>query len=360
MPDQSSKSNVLLAGAGIAVGLIIVSFYFTANSSDEQGADNITVIESVADKSIPIPDIQQTELPEYEKIASNDAEFEALKANYIEKIISEFGSVISDIAVQVSLKDFMDSLVSTYPDRGAELFEAVIRGAFPELADQIMHVIATMRLYDEWLLDNMLALNDMNLLEQRGELWKKREELFGEDAKKIWSEELTAAEDRREVLQKTVALLDQSFDTTMNERIFILQTAYNEQYDETIENVVFDSKGVLSQVLFGFDAVQKELEALSNEDRQEEINQIRRKMGFDEESIAQLAKKDQKRHRRWENGYKYSDARKELAVNLSGAELDDAVQALQVKFFKHEAPTIAKEERDGMMRFDLPRMYGLN
>jgi len=360
MPDKSSKSNLLLAGAGIAVGLIVLSFYYTSNTSDEQSTERTTAIPHVTENTIPIPDLQQNERPETEELASSDAEFEALKNTYIEKIISQFGSVIGDVAVQVSLKDFMDSLMKTYPDRGAELFEAVIRGAFPELADQILQVIATMRIYDEWLLDNMLTLNDMDLLTQRGELWKKREALFGEDAKKIWSEELTAQEDRRAVLQKTVLLLDQSFDTTMNERIFILQTAYNEQYDETVENVVFDSKGVLAQVLFGFDAVQKDLESLSNEDRQAEIDQIRRTMGFEEESIVMLAKKDQQRHKRWENGYQYTAAREELAANLSGDEYDEALQALQVKYFKHEAPTIAREEQDDFYRFQRPRVYGRN
>ena len=358
MSGKSSKSNMLLAGAGIAIGLIVLSFYYTSNSGDDQVSENVgTQPEIVTKENIPKPELS---LPKTEKLAANDAEFEALKASYIQKIIAEYGTVIEDIAVQVSLKEFMDSLMRSYPERGVALFEAVIRGAFPELADAIMQAIATMRVYDEWLLDNMLSLNDMNLLQQRGELWKKREELFGDDAKKIWSEELTAVEDRREVLQKTVSLLDQSHDTTMNERIFILQTAYDEQYGETVENAVFDSKGVLSQVLFGFESVQSELKAMSNEDRQDEIDTIRRTMGFDEESIADLSKRDQKRERRWQNGYKYVDERAVLAETMSGAEFEAGVKALQVKYFKHEAPTIAREEQDDFYRFARPRVYGRN
>jgi len=217
-----------------------------------------------------------------------------------------------------------------------------------------------MVIYEDWLLENVLTLNDMPPLEYNGELWKKRRELFGDDANKIWSSEITAQEERREVLQKTVAMLDQAHDTTMYERIYILQSSYDEQYSETIENAVFDSKGVLAQTLFGFDSVQKELAVMSSEQRQEEIDTIRRTIGFGEDQIEYLAKQDQVKDKRWLNGYSYMEARQSLLEELSGEELDSALTELREKHFQHEAPTIAREETDEFFRYSRARIYGRN
>jgi len=363
MAEKSSNFNMLLAGASITIGLVFLFLYLSSDASIQStnakssiSAPKTNIVES----NIPIPQIKLTKLPKADKIATEESEFEALKRDLIKKLRNEYGSVIKNIVIQVSLKDFLDGLLKAYPERGRALFESVIRGAFPELAEKILIAVATMVEYDQWLLDNILTLNDMNLLAQKGELWKKREELFGEDAKKIWSEELTAEEDRRVELQKTVSLLDQAYDTTMNERIFILQTAYNEQYDETVENAVLGSTGVLSQVLFSFDSVQRELKQLSNDERQVQIDSIRRTMGFDEITIAELSERDQHLEKRWQNGYNYKAERKEVATNLSGAEFDEALYELQVKYFKHEAPTIAREEMDDFWRFDRSRIYGRN
>jgi hypothetical protein len=217
-----------------------------------------------------------------------------------------------------------------------------------------------MAIYDDWLLDNMLNLNEMNELEYSGTLWQKREALFGEDAKKIWSSEITAKEERRKALQTTVAMLDQAYDTTMDERIYILQSAFDEQYSESIENVVFDSRGVLAQVMFSFDSVQKELEKLPNDERQEQIDSIRRSMGYEEEQIDYLSGLDQKREVRWQNGYRYLEEKQMLSESFSGDEFTRELKTLREKHFKHEAATIEREERDEYFRFKRPRVYGRN
>jgi len=359
---KSIKSNLVLAGAGILLGAVILSYY----NSNALGLDNLQPTLSITSNdnsdinTVTIPDLKHLTLPKAEHVAQIYDEFEALKLDLTDKIKQQYSSTIKNIAVQVSLKEFLYDLKKSYPVRGRELFEAIIKGAFPEFAEDIFRAVDTMAMYDEWLLDNALDLNEMNVFEHNGELWKKRKELFGDDANKIWSSELTAQEERRKALHKTVAMLDQAYDTTMNERVYILQSAYEEQYSESVENVVFDSNGVLAQVLFGFDSVQKELAGLSNEERQYQIDTVRRTIGFDEQSVAYLAEQDQIKDKRWQNGYKYMASRQGLLDELSGEELDIALSELREKHFKHEAPTIAREETDEFFRYSRPRVYGRN
>jgi len=357
---QSIKSNLVLAGSGILLGVVVL-FYFNSyvSHSDKAGATT-SIIPGKISEAIVVPDLSHISLPKAEPIAQVATEFEALKLDLIDKIRQQYSSTIENIAVQVSLKAFLVDLIKQYPERGRALFEAVILAAFPDIADDIFQAVNTMAIYDEWLLDNVLALNDMPPLEYNGELWKKRRELFGDDANRIWSSEITAQEERRKALHKTVAMLDQAYDTTMNERVYILQSAYEEQYSETVENVVFDSNGVLAQVLFGFDSVQKELAAMSNEERQTQIDTVRRTIGFDEQQIEYYAEQDQIKDKRWLNGYSYMEARQSLFDSLSGEELELELNALREEHFKHEAPTISREERDDYFRFKRPRVYGRN
>ena len=363
MKAKSTK-NVWPITLGV-VSVAALTTFFYLNSPLSNGTNNH---EARSITNTPLHSVDNVIMPEKETLhtaviveqSSEVDTFEALKKDLIKKILWEYEAVIGDIAVQVSLKDFLADLIQSYPVKGRTLFEEVIRGAFPELADDILKAVALMKVYDEWLLDNILALNDMNLLQHKGKLWKKREDLFGENAKKIWSEEITAEEDRRIAVQNTAELLDQAFDTTMNERIYILQSAFDEQYSETVENAVLDTRGVLAQTLFGFDSVQKELAVLSEDERQEQIDTIRRTIGFDEDQIVYLSEQDKVKESRWKNGYAYMEQRKILSDNLTGESFEEALAELRSEHFQHEAPTIAREEKDELFRYERPRIYGRN
>lgn len=356
---QSIKSSLILSGMGILLGaasLFYYDFFSHAPSSILNSAPHLSTTEY--SQNSPLLNVAENQ-PE-ENPTPQVEEFERLVLNFIQNIRQQYADSIHNVAVQVQLKEFLDELLKIYPQQGRALFENVIQGAFPDIAKAIVKAVDTMVLYDDWLLDNILDLNDMTPLKYNGALWEKRRELFGNNANKIWSSEITAQEERVEVLQRTVALLDQAHDTTMYERIYILQSSYEEQYSDTIENAVFDSKGVLAQTLFGFDSVQKELSGMSNDARQTEIDTIRRTIGFDEHQILYLAEQDQMKDLRWQNGASYMDARQILRDELSDKELEMALEHLREKHFKHEAPTIAREEANDFFRYTRPRIYGRN
>lgn len=316
--------------------------------------------ESVEEGRASVSDIKSQKSLVTSKITTIEVDFETLKSKWVQKLKAKYGHIIQDIVIQVQLKSDSNELLKLYPYQGRSLFGSIIESAFPKFSVQVLKAVANIIKYDQWLLDNTLIINDMDLVQQNAELWKKREALFGEDAKRIWSDSISFEEERRITLEKAVGLLDSSYDTNMNERIAILQTAFKAQYDESVDWTTFDSTGILSKMLFGFDSVQQELDGLSNEQRQIEIDSIRRSIGFDESSINTKSQLDQKRERRWQKGYLYMTERQELKANLSDDEFDVVLYALQTRYFKHEAPTIAKEERNGFMRFEIPRVYGLN
>jgi len=288
-----------------------------------------------------------------------ELERESFKRDIIKKLLAEYRDVISSVVAQVSLMDLRAFVIDSFPEDGLALFEEIIRAAFPELADDILASIALMDQYDQWLLDNMLALNDMYPLEKNGRVWEKRTELFGEHAREIWSDELSAAEERQENMQKTLSLLNKADDTDINERLFMLKSAMEENYDDTMESLVF-GQGLLSKVFFGLESVQKDLHAMEPEARQEQINSVRRNLGFTEEQIAKAEQVDQAKDKRWQNGYQYMAEKQALISSYHGDDLESEIDKLREKYFKHEALTIRLEEGDEFFRFKRPRLYGRN
>lgn len=288
-------------------------------------------------------------------------ELDELVSELVRRMQSQFADSIPHIATQVSLKTFRDDLKRAYPDHGAELFLRVLKTAFPEWVDKVLKAIALMDLYDEWLQGMLLSLNDMNPLQQQGTLWEKRRELFGEAATQIWQEEISAEQERQLTMNRTMEMLDRSYDTQMQERLYILQKTFEESYADKLQNMVVEPKGVLAQVFFGFDAVQKELSAMPAEARQAQINEIRKSMGFSEEQIKAQEASDQEREARWQTGYAYMAARKEAEAQFSGEELSLELDRVREKFFAHEATTIKREEEDlAFFRYTRPRVYGRN
>jgi len=356
---MSPKSTFSMIGMGLALALIAGSFTYTSYVQEKNTVNNLSSKET-GEKAEPISDINSQEVLINSKVVTVEANIEAIKSKWVQRLKQKYGHMIHDIVTQVQLKSDSNELLKMFPLQGRALFGSIVDDAFPKLSVQVLKAVASMLKYDRWLLENTLIINDMDLVQQNTELWKKREALFGEDAKRIWSNKISLEEEQRITLENAVGLLDSSYDTNMNERITILQTAFKAQYDESVDWDAFDTTGILSKMLFGLDSVQKELAALSNEKRQIEINSIRRSIGFNEVSINNKSHLDQKRERRWQKGYLYMAERNEFKVNLSEDEFADALYKLQTKYFRHEAPTIAKEELSGIMRFDVPRVYGLN
>lgn len=299
--------------------------------------------------------------PNKSEQAETMSEIDLMVEELADRMKKQFADNIHQIAIQLSLKNLRDDLNRSYHEQGNEIFVRILNKAFPEWVSAILKALALMDEYEDWLQGILVSLNDMNLLEQQGVLWAKRRELFGDAATQVWQEEISAEQERQATMNRTMELLDRSYDTQMQERIYILQSTFQESYADRIQNMLIDPKGVLSQVFFGFDAVQKDLKALSPEERQAQINDIRKTMGFSDEQVKAQAESDQLREKRWQNGYAYMEARKLAESQFSGDQLTQEMDKLREKFFAHEANTIKKEEEEmGFDRYARPHRYGLN
>ena len=97
------------------------------------------------------------------------------------------------------------------------------------------------------------------------------------------------------------------------------------------------------------------------EARQETINKMRLQLGFPEDRIGALAEQDKVSNEMWETGYAYMAERHQLIASYKGEDLETELDLLRLKHFDdRHAYSIKQEEALGMMRYERPRVYGLN
>ena len=279
----------------------------------------------------------------------------------VEQLKGERGREIESLAFQVSLKDLKQDLVKQYGvEQGALLFEQIIREALPEHATAILANVDLIQEYDRWLVENFISLGELAPADQQLELWKKRRELFGDAAEEIWDDEQNIIEERRVAVNTALSVLDTAYDMPMEDKASFLKNTYDGNYLGTLEDLVSDSRSLLSQVFFGLDSVQEELAAMDDEQRQSKMAEMRKTFGFDDAAVEEMAALDQKLDARWDNGLAYMTERASLKTD-DPIEREQQIDALRQKYFAEESTTIKREEEDlGLFRYDRPRVFGRN
>jgi hypothetical protein len=217
-----------------------------------------------------------------------------------------------------------------------------------------------MEKYLLWEKENQVRLAKMDYLQRERLLWEKRQEFFGDDAGNIWSEEVIEREQRKEKVKQTIALLNDAYETSIDDKLEDYQEALEAAYGKSPESYILQNKDLLSKVFFGLNSVQDELSQMDEEQRQEALKSLRRKLGYSEAQLEQLEKIDDKRNKRWKNGLAYMNERDMLAQTTQGSELENKLKLLREKYFKHEAKTIELEEKSDFYRYARTRVYGRN
>ena len=240
------------------------------------------------------------------------------------------------------------------------MFYAILKRAFPDYADEIMATLDKLDKYNSWFADNKKMLMGMNAGERSAALWQERMGLFGDDAAKIWSGDVLASEARKEKVKETLVILNKSDNTSIDRKVEMYQGALQNAYKDTPEEFILGQNHLMVTVFFSIDSVQDELKKMTPEQRQWEMDNIRRKMGFPEEQIAEMEKRDADRDLRWGKGLNYMQERDVVTKELKGAEREERLKALREQYFQDEAKTIELEEKDNFFRFKRPRVYGRN
>ena len=288
-----------------------------------------------------------------------NASTDTFNTQLAQELVTKYGDKISHLTVQANLFKVRNFVVGRYPEDGKTRFNDIIYLAFPSQAESIINIIKLMDQYTQWLAENYTQLNDMSPLERDGYLWKKRRELFGSDADIIWSDERELLANKQRNVQQEIHRLGLANDLSTDEKLYQLTTTLSENYGETTQDLVIDP-GMVAAVFFNFDSVQQTLKSLSAEERQAEINRVRKQLGYNETQIEQAQKKDEIRNQRWEKGLTYMAERQQLVDTLDEPALETALAKLRVTHFQKEAYTIEKEEVSGFYRYARPRLYGRN
>jgi hypothetical protein len=283
---------------------------------------------------------------------------------FIDRMVREFkkyyGNTISEKATQAGIIGIREFVVGTHPSNGRSVFYTILKRAFPAYADEIMDTLAKLDEYNRWLAENKDLLLKMSASERSAALWKKRRELFGDDADKIWKGDMLATDARKAQMQDALSALDQDDGTSLDDKLQVYAGALRATYKDSPEAFILDQPELLSKVFFTIDSVQDELKKMSPEQRQQTINGIRRQMGSSDEEIERMAARDTDNERRWQAGYQYMQKRDEIAKQYQGDEQEEKLGELREQSFGNEANTIEREEKDGFFRFQRPRIYGRN
>ncbi|RJP86413.1 MAG: hypothetical protein C4518_13900 [Desulfobacteraceae bacterium] len=361
---MGNKIKIAAAGAGIVITMIFCYLFLLDTDREIALApQNIPAAGDGSPAAVP-SDAQSIASPGFSTVGPSDNTTDVNQMSIKDKIIRElqknYGDTISEISTQASLYGVRNYILGMFPEEGEKTFSEIIKQAFPDFADAIMATLKKLDVYNEWLADNEAILAQMSESEKSAALWEKREALFGEAAKEIWSGELLATDARKKTMQDTMAVLQESRDTTIEEKLEMFQTALHETYDNSPEEFILEYKDMSAKIFFSLDSVQEELKGLPPDQRQFEMNKIRREMGFSQDDIEKMQEYDAVRNQRWEVGLAYMAERDAVVAASQGKEQEEKLKALREKYFQDEAQTIELEEKDDFFRFKRERVHGRN
>lgn len=330
--------------------LILISAYHLSNLNDSATA---ITLQSSAPTSIQSKSQRQAA----SRVANSTADTDFLLQ--LIDMLEQFREEIGALHIQASMYEVRDYVISLYPAKGLSIFVTAINHTFPAHAEAILAAIAKMDEYNHWLMSQGRNLAQMSELDNDRAIWKKRIELFGDAALKIWTGQLTAYEQRKQAMRNHLAELESSTIITNEEKLHQLYTSLENVFSSVVEGREVN-KNLVAGLYWGIESVQQELQALGGEERISRLAAIRRRIGYTEQQIASMAKRDQEREQRWDNGLSYMQAKKKLKQQYEGEALHQQVLELQEKHFGFEAPTIAKEEASGFYRYSRERVIGRN
>lgn len=278
------------------------------------------------------------------------------------EVKDKYSNTIHLIHEQAKLIQFRQPIVDILPSPINKNLNAVLSEIFPDHSASILNVWSRMDIYEDWLITQNRTLMELNDLSRIEMLWTQRNTLFPSAAQDIWNEEQNQYEATQLNLYSEIDLLDTAYDMPMDEKIRRLEASFKETsnvFKNSFDQQLELQRSTIASVLFGLESVQKGLQQLDPIQRQLEVNNIRRKLNYDEASIEKLSNIDIKREQRWSNGYTYMESRNQLLASgnsVSHEQLDN----LRYKFFGKNSKTIAREEESGFYRFERSRYYGRN
>ena len=347
---------ILKITIGMATFLFLTCMYyfFFANPSESNAVQNDIQATEASVKAVSDQPIKENNLPPPKNQAMT------FDDQLVKELRKYYGRSIAEKSTQASLFGIRKSILGSRARDGKQFFYHILKQAFPDHADDIMNTLEKLDAYDRWVSDNEPMLSEMSATERAAALWEQRRELFGDVAEELWADEMLATDARKAKVLDTLAALNTSTDKNINEKLEMYKGALQKAYEGSPEEYLLDQKDLLTKMFFSMDSVQDKLKQMSPDQRQQEMNKIRREMGLTQEQIEAMGQLDQDREQRWSTGFKYVQERENVVRGFEGPEREEKLKALREKYFRDEANTIALEEKDGFFRFERQRVYGRN
>jgi hypothetical protein len=290
----------------------------------------------------------------------SDEEQDDLEDRLVMMLRALYGDRISNTTVQILMAQVRTQVQTLFPMDWTSRFPKILEKAFPGYSAKILATLANVDAFDRWMSSSEDALAKLSAEEREKAVRAKKEELFGKQAAEELDAETRASEARDAAMGDTMRSLEDSADTTLDQKLDVFTDALQKNYGDGPSAIALENGSMLSQAFFGLESVSRQLGALDPEARQEKINEIRRQFGYDDEQIAELEKDDREREADWQQGYAYMKERRALEQRYSGAELDQQIAALRERYFGDESLTIQREEDEDFFRYERPRLYGRN
>lgn len=198
-----------------------------------------------------------------------------------------------------------------------------------------------------------------NLPRSQLDLWEnqKQFDFFGQEANSIWEGKRFYSEFRSD-LEK----IADSRERDLNRQADLYLEALSQHTQEgTPRNARHTfQKADWMDLFFSISTVQKNLHSLSDDEREQALQQIRKRFGLTDDAVSRLSRLDEQRALRWKKGQVYMTVRQELISDCDPASKDALLDDLRHEYFGDIALTIKQEEAAGFFRFNEQRRYGIN
>lgn len=284
---------------------------------------------------------------------AGDEELEAL----VTALRERYGARLDEPSVQMRmLEDLMRYFQKRSPDRWREELLAFLKRAFPERYEELAALLRNREDYEKWVKDNEAYLRGLDEKQRRAALWDARNRLFGQDiAERLWAAEL-----KNQAVADTLRALDAAQGATLTDKLSAYKQKLQEVHGEAADAYVARHQQELMDRFLDLSSIQKELGAMTPEERSRSLRAVREEMGLDEQALARWDTLDRTRDARWDAGARYMEERAALAKELSGEALEAKLQEVRARYFGAEAQLIGEEEASGFFRFERPRVWGRN
>ena len=251
------------------------------------------------------------------------------------------------------LEQLISYLKAHYPDDWQQRVHTLLQASFPGMSDALMAKYESLQRYNEWLLADRQALQQMSPAERRKILWDKRYAAFGTDAEAIW-----AAEIRNFKIQEALDNVASKSEGTLIEQAESIVSAVRDTYGENSDNFLSSRQTELVNKFLGLPNVQDNLRALPAKDRRQAMRNVRATLGMDAAALDRWEALDSARDNVWSVGSDYMSERERIVTQYEGSAKTRELYALQKQVFGDEAEQIRREEESGFYRFDRERRIG--